>query len=581
MNRLSSLLILTVVFTGLNAVKPLHMDDAGFHHFAAQTAVDPWAPYGFEIIWTHLPRPAIEILAPPVLPYWWGLGIHLFGQQPLLWKLWLWPFSVLLVFSLHALLQRLVCKQVMALLWMTVLSPAILPGFNLMSDLPALSVSLCAITVFLRAADHGSMGWAFLAGLLAGLAMQTKYTAFTVPIIFVLYAVLFRCIPLGLLASGTAMGVFVVWEALMLHIHGASHFLCTCAYFQVLQRSPWSRVGHLLLALPTLTGGLAPAVMLLGLAALGRSRLVLQRAGAAVLVAYLSLLLVPEPWSTLLRYAGTNKPALTLNNVVYGGLGAGFCLVLGAVVSRLLRKPTPDQSQPALPKPTEGPFSEAMSESGFLQRGRRVEWFLALWLAVELGGYFALSPFPAARRILALIVVATLLAGRLSGRRSQTFSQRALPSWVVGGSILLGLSFYAIDWRDAWAQKQAAEEAAQFASVCEGGGTVWFIGIWGFEFYAERAGLQPLVLGRSDVHKGDRIVVYDDYFLFQHPFVDDEAPLEVISQVRIEDAFPLRTVVGYYSGATPLHRQLGPRASATVYHATANFIPQARPGFGG
>src|SRR5262249_20111816 len=137
--------------------------------------------------------------------------------------------------------------------------------------------------------------------------------------------------------------------------------------------------------------------------------------------------------------------------------------------------------------------------------------------------------------------------------------------------------FHAVDWRDAWAQKHAAQEAAQLAHGTGADGTVWFMGMWGFQFYAEWAGLRPVVLGRSHVRKGDRFVVYDDYFFYQQPFSAHEVPLEVISHVQVKDAFGLRTVVGYYSGATPLRRQQGPLVSATVYQATADFIPPASP----
>src|SRR5205823_1132215 len=141
----------------------------------------PLSPYGFELIWNQLPRPAIEILAPPVLPYWWALGMHFLGEQPVFWKLWLLPFSFLLVYSLNFLFHRFARRHAVALLWMTVLSPACLPGYSLMVDIPALALGLFAVTVFLRADQADAIRLALLAGLLAGLAMQTKYTAFTIP----------------------------------------------------------------------------------------------------------------------------------------------------------------------------------------------------------------------------------------------------------------------------------------------------------------------------------------------------------------------------------------------------------------
>src|SRR5262249_39195553 len=143
-----------------------------------------------------------------------------------LWKLWLMPFSLLLVFSLHALLRRFARGLELPLLALTVLSPAVLPALNLMIDLPALSLSLSALCLFLRAADRDRLGMALLAGLVSGLAMQTKYTGLVTPALLAVYAVLFRRVRLGVAAVAVALAVFVGWEAFVAARHGESHFLC-------------------------------------------------------------------------------------------------------------------------------------------------------------------------------------------------------------------------------------------------------------------------------------------------------------------------------------------------------------------
>src|SRR5262245_1772546 len=100
-------LVLAAVFTLLNCLKPLHIDDTAYYLYASHIARDPLSPYGFEILWKAEPCPANEVLAPPVLPYWWAAGITLFGDRPALAKLWLLPCVLVLVFSLHTLLGRL------------------------------------------------------------------------------------------------------------------------------------------------------------------------------------------------------------------------------------------------------------------------------------------------------------------------------------------------------------------------------------------------------------------------------------------------------------------------------------------
>src|SRR5258707_14477507 len=88
-----SLSALALILTLLNSVKPLHIDDTCYYYFANQIAQNPFDPYGFSLCWDQQPVPANGILAPPLLPYWWAVALHLFGDQPFWWKVWLCPFS--------------------------------------------------------------------------------------------------------------------------------------------------------------------------------------------------------------------------------------------------------------------------------------------------------------------------------------------------------------------------------------------------------------------------------------------------------------------------------------------------------
>src|SRR5579883_915833 len=89
---LFGLLAVAGLCTLLNAAKPLHVDDTAYCANAHQIAAHPLDPYGFVVFWYDHPQPAGEVLAPPVLPYWWAAAVRLFGERPVLWKLWLLPF---------------------------------------------------------------------------------------------------------------------------------------------------------------------------------------------------------------------------------------------------------------------------------------------------------------------------------------------------------------------------------------------------------------------------------------------------------------------------------------------------------
>src|SRR5262247_1797612 len=184
----------------VDARKPLVVDDAAYVAFARQIRSDPGDPYGFEIFWGQDPQPAFEVLAPPLLPYWIAASMALLGDEPWSWKLALLPFALLLAASLWWIAARLAPGLEAPLLWMGVLSPPLLPFLNLMLDVPALALGLGGLALFLSACERRSLGLSAGAGLVAGLAMQTKYTGATTVAAMLAYGMLAARLRLALVA---------------------------------------------------------------------------------------------------------------------------------------------------------------------------------------------------------------------------------------------------------------------------------------------------------------------------------------------------------------------------------------------
>jgi hypothetical protein len=542
------LLTLAALFTALGSVKPMHVDEPANYYYAAHIAEHPLDPYGFQVFWYQQPENANHVLTPPVMVYWWSLAVRLSGtNQPVFWKLWLFPFSLAFVFSLHALFRRFVCGGLeMALTWMTVLSPAFLPSVNLMPDIPALSLGLLAVVLFTKAEDRGSLGWAVLSGLLAGVAMQTKYTAFVLPPVLLTRAVLVGRPRLGVIAAWLAAGVFVAWEALIARGYGESHFL-----YQLREEGrPLADKVWVVLALLSLLGGVASLVAMLGMAALGVRRWIVELTGAAVVTICLLLACVgvsytmeatPSPW--LPPVIGRHEEHFSLGFVLFSLLG----LMGAAVTGRLVAA-----SRPLT----------------------RDNWFLVVWLGVELAGYFVLSPFPAVRRVLGLVVVLTLLAGRRAVRSGMAGDRAALIRGVVACNILLGLFYWGVDMLDARAEKLAVAETAQEIRNRDEHGAVWYVGHWGFQYYAEQAGMKPVVPGASRLRRGDWLVLPGEPVDRQEIDIADDRSERVLV-VSVDDALPLRTVVNYYGGNVPIEHRDGSRLEVEVRRVTADWVPAA------
>jgi hypothetical protein len=207
---------------------------------------------------------------------------------------------------------------------------------------------------------------------------------------------------------------------------------------------------------------------------------------------------------------------------------------------------------------------------------KRRDWddlFVLLWLALELVGFLFVSPFAASRRAMGLVVVITLVVGRL-GRRVQLLPRRrAAVNWIVAASVAMGFGFYALDLIEALAQKHAIQEAATITDTLRRPGqTVWFGGHWGFQFYAEQLGFHPIIPDHSNLKRGDLVI-------FPHPLIDAQRVMlpsygvEEIQRVQIDDSVPLSTVPFYYGSCTPVQYRLRPRATVSILRVIKDYVP--------
>jgi hypothetical protein len=210
-----------------------------------------------------------------------------------------------------------------------------------------------------------------------------------------------------------------------------------------------------------------------------------------------------------------------------------------------------------------------------IARARRVEWFLVSWLALELGGYFMMSPFPAARRVLGLVVAGTFVCGRLASRTLRSGAGRRLIPRVVAFNAALGALFYAVDLREALSTRQAVEDAAEWVWLRSAPGSrIFYVGHWGFQYYAERAGMMAAVdrqfYARTILRAGDWLIVPSPRIV-QQRFWIDELRTERVHVVSLFDRLPLRTMSCYYLGWAPLERHEGPRMQVAIYRVKEDF----------
>ena len=176
-----ALATIAVGMTLLNCTKPLAIDDPFFCDYAKQIARDPFHPGDFTLYWRHWPMAGTLMLPPPVLPYWLAISVRWFPDSPALWKLSLLPFSLMFTLGLYFIARRFVGTLAMPIVVMIVLSPAFLPGQNLMQELPVWGADGSQRRNATPRIRKKSVAWSAVAGILGGLACQTKYTGLAAP----------------------------------------------------------------------------------------------------------------------------------------------------------------------------------------------------------------------------------------------------------------------------------------------------------------------------------------------------------------------------------------------------------------
>jgi hypothetical protein len=476
------LVALAAAVTLLNAFKPFTPDDAYHHHYANHFAKQPFDPYGF-LLWEE--RPAHTALGPPVFLYWWAIAIRLFGDDPFFCRLSLFPILLLLAFSLHAIGRRFAAGREMLFVAFVMPSGAVLPLVNMLLDVPAPALALTALVLFFRACDRDSTRLSIAAGVVAALAMQTKYTAFVAPALMLLYSWHKQSLRLGVLSAATSAALFVGWECFIAMKYGASHFLAAAA-----ERKPTVRDKlHLMTPMFGCLGAMLSLALPFALAALGRSkRLVLAAAGAGPAIFALAAWL---PGSTALRDGLAGAQAAKTIGLLFGLLGLAL---VGAIISIAYRMHA------------DGRSSRVSDQPRFLIT---CDEFLIGWLALELLGYFAISPFPASRRLIGVCIVSVLLISRLAARAA-VLRPKLLWS-LAAANALHGLLLFAVDFNYYFGQEKLIALGIERSRRESPDGRVWIFGHpsygeWNLEFYASRFNVKQLHEERA-LSPGDMVLV--------------------------------------------------------------------------
>jgi hypothetical protein len=447
-----TLALLWMAVAASNLTKPIHIDDPIFLGIARHIQADPLHPMSGTLLLSGLRVPIPDTHEPHGLLYVYAALMALCGESPLALHLLHAAFAAAAIAAFYALARRACAEHALLLTASFALGPAFLPGQNLMLDVPLVAAWMAFFWLLCARLDRPGGGRSFaLAALVCGAACLVKYTSLAIAPLLLLPVVLRRAWRWALWLALPAL-LLAAWSLFNWLDYGQSHL--------------WSRPR------PPLHPPEVAARLLDWLRALGA-------------VAPFSILGLP--WALADR-----RRALALGALAAGAaalpVGAGQDGA-GAALARLFLA---------------NGIVVLVLAGVSLERLRRERLEEALLLAGWIGAGAAFivlfTPFMAVRHVL-LVVPALLLA------LARLLPPQASRSFVRAGfaaSAALGLALALSDRAAAVAYR---EQAFALAARLGPDARVFFLGDWGFSWYAERAGMQPYVFGETRLGPGDRLVL--------------------------------------------------------------------------
>jgi len=458
------LLGLWAVTVAFNFTKAVHIDDRAYLDIARHIARHPLHPMSGRLNLFGIDEPLHETNQPPLLFYVYAGVIRCLGESEPALHAVMALFSLVAIVAFHALARRLAPKRAVLLTAMFCLGPAFLPGQNLMTDVPVMALWLVFFTLLIPPEAGGlTVRRAALAAVIASAACLIKYVSLVlIPILLV--ALLLRRRRRAAWVVLIPVGVLAAWSACNVMEYGTAHLLSRPTT-KLFASSLAVSCEEWLIGL----GAVCP-FSVAALPFLRRSRRARMMIAACALASCLSLawgvLRMPEPiWYSLLRAA-------------FVGSGALVCCATASCLVDALR-PLADGEPP---------------------EARRDLAVVALWLVGAAAFVILLAPFMAVRHLLLAIPAILLVLGRYvlgEVRRGWRVS-------AVLGTVALGLLLAASDWRFADCYRASAPRIARRYA---GDRTVWFVGHWGWQWYAEKAGMEPYYQSESILKPGDVLVV--------------------------------------------------------------------------
>ena len=220
------LLVTIIVALLFFSNKPIHMDDILFLNSAENIVKDFTRPYDFTINWSGTADRAWDANKnPPLSSYILAPLVKLFPGKIIPLHIAFMIFPIIAVMAMYSIASRFVKDSILPSLFLFISPAFFVTATSLMCDLPHLAFYLSALLFYIKGFEREKGIYFVLSGVLAGLAVLTKYTAINLIFIFLLYSIVFKKrSPKAIMAILIPLVLLTLWGLHGIYFYGKPHF---------------------------------------------------------------------------------------------------------------------------------------------------------------------------------------------------------------------------------------------------------------------------------------------------------------------------------------------------------------------
>ncbi len=463
--------------------RAFHVDDTLFVLAARQISRHPLDPYGFSLIWNTTWERMADVTKNPPLACYYGAAVgQLAGWSERAFHLAFLVPALALVLGTYRLAKHLTHFPLLAAL-ATVLTPGILvSACSVMCDTMMVALWVWAVILWIEGLQPRKAWYLVGAGLLIAASALTKYFGASLILLLAVYSfarvrrfgnwVWYLLIPVGALAG------YEFWT----HALYGQGLLASAADFASGQQAfgQASRLSRTLVGL-SFTGGCALSVLALSPLAWSRRTTSVVAAGSILAASALMLGWV----NSGLRIGG--ELAFNALRAHWGLVGSQLAFFIAG-----------------------GLFTLALAITDYWNSRSPESLLLGLWVMGTFAFASLLNYTVNARSVLSVIPAAGILTVRRLETRHNRWTRslivQAVGALMVSGFLSIWLA--SADTRLANLAREAAHAVQRQTS--NEGGTLWYEGHWGFQYYMEQLGGRPVDAQNFPIRPGDHVVVPDN-----------------------------------------------------------------------